>query len=922
MDAILGEIPVIGLYMLMLPAFALQPDGAPFIGHEPDRIHRFHKEQQARLRAGAPWTEFVEGPGVGWLGRFDERTGLPLAAWGPSVPVDDLETVEDAESAVREFFARSPSVLGVSLSDLRLGRSGHDTTTDTWYVQLDQVLPGSDIPVWRGTVDAVIKKNQIIFFSVNTVPDLSYVDADPGVTKADAIRTATAQGPAGNAVHSAERASLTVLPLEVASALDARLAWQVKSSTSTPRGEWVSFVDAQTGEILSVHNEVRFLTGEVHAEHDVRTPNGEMMESPMRWMRIQGDGEATYTDEDGVWSLEGEEAPSGDLVGEYVRIRNQGGANADIEGLTDDTLLTEEDADQAELSAFVFQSQIRQWAMLYAPEIPLTDTRIDVYVNVDETCNAYFDGSINLMRAGSGCRNTGRIADVNYHEWGHGFHYYSLLSGEFDGAMSEGIADAVSMLNTGDPIIAPGFFNSGYAIRELETNRVYPDDIVNEVHTDGLIFGGAVWDLVNVLADEMGEEEAYDKVSRLLAAAIKSGPTLPEAFDAFIVADDDNGDLSDGTPNSCSIIEAFSQHGLGPGGGGGALVVLDHTPPTAAEPASDIDLSLSALNLAPECVDVALEDAAVHYSTDGGSSWETLALSGDMDSLTGSLPAQTEGTVVSYYFTLSAEGLASSRAPRGGEINPYTVYVGGLTEIYCEDFEGSDGGFTHELVAGQNEEGADDWMWGTPIGLGGDPDFAFLGNKVWGNDLGGGQYNGEYQNEKHNRLSSVEIDVGDAEQLVLQYRRWLNVEDGYYDQANILANGVEVWTNHGTVEAVGDEHHRDDQWMLHAVPIEADGSGMLTLSWEVITDRGLTMGGWNIDDVCVYARDMPSPEDPGESGEDEGGVEAYEAPAVSGGKIAGPPSGCACSTGSQGGHFGWLAVLLGGLITAARRKEG
>ena len=87
----------------------------------------------------------------------------------------------------------------------------------------------------------------------------------------------------------------------------------------------MSFVDAQTGEILSVHNEVRFLTGEVHAEHDVRTPNGEMMESPMRWMRIQGDGEATYTDEDGVWSLEGEEAPSGDLVGEYVRIRNQGG---------------------------------------------------------------------------------------------------------------------------------------------------------------------------------------------------------------------------------------------------------------------------------------------------------------------------------------------------------------------------------------------------------------------------------------------------------------------------------------------------------------------------------------------------------------------------------------------------------------------
>ena len=86
-----------------------------------------------------------------------------------------------------------------------------------------------------------------------------------------------------------------------------------------------------------------------------------------------------------------------------------------------------------------------------------------------------------------------------------------------------------------------------------------------------------------------------------------------------------------------------------------------------------------------------------------------------MESLSGVIPAQTEGTVVSYYFTLNAEGLASSKAPRGGEI-VYTLYVGGLTES-CEDFEDSDGGFT-ALVAGQNEEGADDWMWARPSGSG------------------------------------------------------------------------------------------------------------------------------------------------------------------------------------------------------------
>ena len=171
---------------------------------------------------------------------------------------------------------------------------------------------------------------------------------------------------------------------------------------------------------------MRFLTGEVHAEHDVRTPNGEMMESPMRWMRIQGDGETTYTDEDGVWALDGEDAPSGDLVGQYVRIRNEGGPNADIEGLTEDMLLTADDADQAELSAFVFQSQIRQWATVYAPEIPLTDTRINVYVTRHTQRVLRRQHQLHAVRRR--LQEHGRIADVNYREWGHGFRYYSLLS--------------------------------------------------------------------------------------------------------------------------------------------------------------------------------------------------------------------------------------------------------------------------------------------------------------------------------------------------------------------------------------------------------------------------------------------------------------------------------------------------------------
>ena len=138
--------------------------------------------------------------------------------------------------------------------------------------------------------------------------------------------------------------------------------------------------------------------------------------------------------------------------------------------------------------------------------------------------------------------------------------------------------------------------------------------------------------------------------------------------------------------------------------------------------------------------------------------------------------------------------------PSGGSINPFSFYVGELEEIFCTDFESDDGGFTHELLAGEDQEGADDWMWGAPLGLSGDPSYAASGVNVWGNDLGGGNYNGAYQADKWNRLSSPDIDVSAYDAVVLSYQRWLNVEEGFYDQALITANGVVIWGNHNCSE--------------------------------------------------------------------------------------------------------------------------
>ena len=67
--------------------------------------------------------------------------------------------------------------------------------------------------------------------------------------------------------------------------------------------------------------------------------------------------------------------------------------------------------------------------------------------NLNSTCNAHWNGrSINLYSGNSQCANTGLIADVIYHEWGHGLDAFT--GGIDDGAFSEGFGDIVSMIMT------------------------------------------------------------------------------------------------------------------------------------------------------------------------------------------------------------------------------------------------------------------------------------------------------------------------------------------------------------------------------------------------------------------------------------------------------------------------------------------
>src|SRR5439155_19007108 len=66
-------------------------------------------------------------------------------------------------------------------------------------------------------------------------------------------------------------------------------------------------------------------------------------------------------------------------------------------------------------------NRIKENARAYLPGNAWLNAQLTDNVNINNTCNAFWNGStVNFYRSGGGCRNTGEISAVFLHEWGHG----------------------------------------------------------------------------------------------------------------------------------------------------------------------------------------------------------------------------------------------------------------------------------------------------------------------------------------------------------------------------------------------------------------------------------------------------------------------------------------------------------------------
>ena len=398
-----------------------------------------------------------------------------------------------------------------------------------------------------------------------------------------------------------------------------RLAWVMPLKAPGAIENYRATLDAHTGELLELvdtnhYNDHRNVQGGVYPiSSDGMLPDGvEIAGWPMPFADVTHSGGTDTTDAGGnVQGVTGSMTTA--LSGPYIRINESCGSISETSADGDLALGTSGGTDcttppggsagntHSARTAFYELNRIAEMGRTRLPSNPWLQTSMPAGLNDDAWCNAVWTGSgVQFFQTEAPCANLGELAGVLDHEWGHG-----MDDNGTNGSVSspgEGIADVFAALRLGDscpgrgalPSVCSGFGDpctpafGCTAARDIDWQRhnsQAPHDVAwansncgGSSHCQGVLSAEAMWDLYKL---DLPAQHGYDDntsmeiATRLvflgadnvgtwnsLASGNEGGCAATHGYQQFLVADDDNGNLADGTPHMQAIFNAFNRHGI------------------------------------------------------------------------------------------------------------------------------------------------------------------------------------------------------------------------------------------------------------------------------------------------------------------------------------------------------------------------
>ncbi|MBZ0111991.1 MAG: hypothetical protein K8J08_06000, partial [Thermoanaerobaculia bacterium] len=554
-------------------------------------------------------------------------------------------SLQEIESAAREAFlgylTQHAADLGIDSSELGGVKVTVHDNGNLIQLYVNRQLAG--VPVLKSYITATINHGNLILMGAHQWGDLD-VAPEPAVALAEA--EVVLNGHLGNVAPERTRKNqLAIVPMAhgvdylstaIADGYSYRLAWILHPEFSDEMGEWEAIVDANTGELLAFRDIANYAStreakgGVYPISNDGVAPDGvEQAGWPMPFAYVTNQGVARTATTGGQVMACVNGASTTALTGPYLTMTDTCGAIAESSAMTPGDVLDLEFGPgtdcvvpaghsagdtHASRSGFYEINKIIEMGRGQLPGNTWLRQPLPATMNIAQNCNASGGpGGLSFFTSGGGCANTGELAGVFDHEWGHGMDGADATPGI--SSPGEGIADIYASLRYNQSCIGRNFLSSacgGYGdpcvppagggpactgVRDIDwDNRASHTrhDLTwidgcgsgscngpcgGSCHCEGAVYAEAVWDLWNrefvSAPTNLDLDTARETATRLTFAGAGAvgdwysctngsggdGCNADGGYLNYLAADDDDGNFANGTPHMQDIFDVFNDHG-------------------------------------------------------------------------------------------------------------------------------------------------------------------------------------------------------------------------------------------------------------------------------------------------------------------------------------------------------------------------
>lgn len=516
------------------------------------------------------WTEFKKS-----------TTKKAFRAFGKPISVDGFTTVseENIKELSLKFIQDNQQLLGVDISQIVYHNSNF--VMGKWYVHLKQVVDGM-IVAFSG-IELKINQNAQIFSYGVEYYETEMIDLIPQIEFSQAYQLESNQNPKENKVMNNEKSGdLYAFPILENGKYRLEAAYRAEYKVDNIEySVYISSINGQTLFRKNITHELK-TTVEVYTNIKEESALSPVVRVPAAHQTIRVGNKSYTTGLDGKFELD--LTPNIDVEvlvnfeGPWVKFENQvfeqGKIEATIKPGQDNVLeWNESNSDLRERMVVHHLNKIRDYYKEFDTTKKAMDFQLELLFDKRDIFggpNAYSSGTtIGFVGLNYTTARLAETPTVLYHEYGHSinkllFQELGQREGMINGAANEGIADITAALMVDDPRVGYGAFTAdpNQIIRNCKNTFKYPQDIIGESHHDGQILSGAFWDL-----RELTDLETVRNLAHFSRYGLPDDADNDVCFSEWLIevliADDNDGDLTNGTPHSQEIITAFDNHNIG-----------------------------------------------------------------------------------------------------------------------------------------------------------------------------------------------------------------------------------------------------------------------------------------------------------------------------------------------------------------------